>query len=141
MKESGAHVTVSGKSQRQLAVLRDLDFAILPVGDPRKFKTVVDATGSPGAVSEAIRRTESHGRIILKTTTHETPRINLAPVVIDEITIVGSRCGPIEKAVAFLSEHDLPKEKLITAVFDLQDASEAFRLAVLPDSIKVLLKP
>ncbi len=141
LEESGAHVTVSGKSQRKLAVLRELGFDILPVGDPRKFRTVVDATGSPGAVSEAIERTLPLGRVVLKTTTHETPRINLARVVIDEITVVGSRCGPIEKAVAFLAKHGLPKEKLITAVFDLQAAPDAFRAAVLPDSIKVLLKP
>lgn len=141
LREAGAQVTVSGRVPAKMAVLEELGFPLLPPSDSHRFPLVVDATGSPDAVSEAIAKTEPRGTLVLKTTTHRRPEVNLTQVVVDEITIVGSRCGPMEKAVELIGRGRLALASLVTGVYDLRDAAEAFRIAALAGSFKVLLAP
>ena len=141
LSEAGADVTVSGRVPGKMALLKDLGFTLLAQDDARRFPLVVDATGSSDAVNDAIKKTEPRGTLVLKTTTYKPPQVNFAQVVVDEISIVGSRCGLIEKAVELIGKGRLPLARLVTAVYDLAEAPEAFRVASLPTSLKVFLKP
>jgi 2-desacetyl-2-hydroxyethyl bacteriochlorophyllide A dehydrogenase len=141
LRAAGADITVSGRVPGKMTLLKELGFSLLAQGNARKFPLVVDATGSSDALGDAIRRTEPRGTLVLKTTTHKAPEVNLSQVVVDEITIVGSRCGPMEASVALIAKGGLSLERLVTGVYALEDAAEAFRVASLPASLKVLLKP
>lgn len=141
LREEGANVVVSGRSTRKLELLAELGLEILAQSDLRKFPVVIDATGSPDALIEAIEKTRPRGRLILKTTSHKDTTLNTSRIVVDEITVIGSRCGPMDKAIELIGKRSLPTGKLITSTFDLSQAPEAFRVASLPDSLKVLLSP
>jgi len=141
LREIGASVTISGRVPEKLAVLESIGFKLLSEKSPKKFDVVVDATGSPTAISEAITRTAPRGHVVLKTTTHASSTLDLSRLVIDEITIVGSRCGPIDRAIEIIARGSLELRNLITATYELKDAAAAFTTASLPESFKVLLKP
>jgi len=100
---------------------------------------VVDATGSPSGFELAMRTVRPRGTIVLKSTFAAAGGMNLAPLVIDEITVVGSRCGPFPEAIAALAGGDVDVSALISAEFALQDGLAALEAAREPDKIKVLL--
>jgi alcohol dehydrogenase len=102
---------------------------------------VVDATGSARGLAEAVALCRPRGTVVLKTTLAGTFDIDLAPAVVKEITIVGSRCGRFPAALRILGRHpDVPLERLITATYPLERAMEAFERARKKESLKVLLE-
>ncbi len=141
LRDAGADIVVRGNNPGKLDLVRALGFQVVEPDEKLRFRTVVDATGSSSAVLEAVERTLPRGRIVLKTTTHEATHVNLSRIVVDEISIIGSRCGPIEKAVELLEKGTIDPGRLVTAVFSLGQAGEAFHTAALGDSLKVLLRP
>ncbi len=110
------------------------DFA--PAGDA---DLVVEATGSTAGINLAIGAVRPRGTIVLKSTTAGGEELNLAPVVVNEVTIVGSRCGPFERATDALKQGRVEVTDLITARFPLAEAVTAMQAAKKPDEIKVLL--
>jgi alcohol dehydrogenase len=100
---------------------------------------VVEATGSPDGLRDAIARCRPRGTIALKSTIAHAVPIDLAPVVVNEIRVVGSRCGRFAQGLAGLGEHAFPVERLISARFPLERAAEGFRAAADPRALKVLL--
>jgi len=100
---------------------------------------VVDATGSPSGFELAMRTVRPRGTIVLKSTFAAAGGMNLAQLVIDEITVVGSRCGPFPEAIAALAGRDVDVSALISAEFALQDGLAALDAARRPENIKVLL--
>jgi alcohol dehydrogenase len=101
---------------------------------------VVDATGSATGFMEAAVRCRPRGTVVLKTTVADSATINLAPVVVKELQVIGSRCGRFEDALAFLRAFpDLPLERLISGCYPLDQAEAAFARAAERDSLKVLL--
>ena len=80
------------------------------------------------------------GTIVLKTTAAEGKPLNLAPLVINEVTVIGSRCGPFDEALRVLRSPALQVEPLISARFSLADGVAAFEAAKKPDTLKVLLE-
>lgn len=102
-----------------------------------QYGWVVDATGSPEGLRTAVSMTRPRGTLILKSTVHGTVGIDTAPIIVNEITLVGSRCGRFEAALPLLDF--LPVEKLIHARYGLRDAPQAFSLAAAPGILKVLL--
>jgi threonine dehydrogenase-like Zn-dependent dehydrogenase len=100
---------------------------------------VVDATGSPSGFELAMRTVRPRGTIVLKSTFASAGGMNLAPLVIDEITVVGSRCGPFPDAIAALARGEVDISALISAEFALQDGLAALDAARRPENIKVLL--
>ena len=81
------------------------------------------------------------GTIVLKSTLASQGELNLAPVVINEITVVGSRCGLFKEGIAMLQQHrDMPVERLITAKYPLAQSLEAFNRAQTPGALKVLIE-
>lgn len=102
---------------------------------------VVDATGSGNGLTEAMRLCRPRGTIVLKTTVADQGNINLAPVVINEISILGSRCGRFRDGIKMLQDFpDMPLERLITDRYPIAEAVSAFKRATRPDAMKVLIQ-
>jgi threonine dehydrogenase-like Zn-dependent dehydrogenase len=99
---------------------------------------VVEATGRPSGLDLAMRTVRPRGKIVLKSTFAEAEGLNLAPLVIHEITVVGSRCGPFPDALRALASGDVDVSALLSAEFALRDAPAAFDAAARGDHIKVL---
>lgn len=99
---NGTHVTVFGKHEEKLAAFKTFaDTATAPAGS---FETVVEATGSPSGLQTAISLTRSGGTIILKSTYASNASINISELVVREITLKGSRCGPFAPALALIEK-------------------------------------
>jgi alcohol dehydrogenase len=105
------------------------------------YRWVVDATGNPEGLRSAAAMTEPRGTVILKSTVHGAVAMDTAPVIVNEITLVGSRCGRFEAALPLIENGIVPAEKLISGRFPLRDAPAAFRRATEPGALKVLLTP
>ena len=136
-------VSVLGRHPAKLARLTSLgisataDRASLPGG----FDLVVEATGSPAGLYIAAGLVRPRGTLVLKSTyTGERP-IPVARLVVDEITLVGSRCGRFESALPRLVSGDVRVDDLVSDVFALADAAKGYERSVAPGVIKVLLAP
>ncbi len=102
---------------------------------------VVEATGQPQGFLDAMAVCRPRGTIVLKSTLASQGELNLAPVVINEITVVGSRCGLFKEGITMLQQHrDMPVERLITAKYPLDQALKAFTRAQAPGALKVLIE-
>lgn len=143
LAKAGSPPLVLGRSEAKLALARlaglEARRSDAPIG--REFDVVVEATGSPEGLARAVAIVRPRGTIVLKSTYHGEAGIALAPVVIDEITVVGSRCGRFEPALSHLEDDPALVTPLLTARFALDDAVSAFDLASQPSSMKVLLAP
>lgn len=105
----------------------------------RRFDAVVEATGSPAGLDLALAIVRPRGTVILKSTYAGKPGIALAPVVIDEVRVVGSRCGSIPAALRALDERLLDPTPLLDSVLPLSRALDAFARAAKPGVLKVAL--
>jgi alcohol dehydrogenase len=103
------------------------------------YDWVVDATGSPEGLRQAVRMTRPRGTVILKSTVHGLVGVDTAPVIVNEITLVGSRCGRFEPALDLLSRNLIPVEEMISERLPLADAPRAFERAAQKGVLKVLL--
>jgi alcohol dehydrogenase len=103
------------------------------------YDLVVEATGSAAGLASALDLVCPCGVIVLKSTFAKAQPLNLFPVVVKEITIVGSRCGPFSKAITGISRYRFPLERLHTARFPLAAFQEAFALAARRDTLKVTI--
>jgi alcohol dehydrogenase len=104
------------------------------------YDWVVDATGSPEGLQQAVRMTRPRGTVILKSTVHGLVGVDTAPVIVNEITLVGSRCGRFEPALDLLSRNLIPVEEMISQQMPLADAPRAFERAAQKGVLKVLLR-
>jgi threonine dehydrogenase-like Zn-dependent dehydrogenase len=104
------------------------------------YQWVVDATGSPEGLRQAVRMTRPRGTVILKSTMHGTVGVDTAPVIVNEITLVGSRCGRFEPALDLLNRNLIPVEEMISEQLPLADAARAFEVAARKGILKVLLR-
>lgn len=137
LRNAGADVTLAGRHADKLALAERLGVA---TDAPRPgADLVVDATGSPSGLSTALGLVRPRGTVVLKTTVGEEHRLDLAKAVIDEITIIGSRCGPFAPALAALASGTVSVDPLVDRVFPLDDAVAAFARARTPGVLKVLV--
>jgi alcohol dehydrogenase len=104
------------------------------------FDFVVEATGTREGLTSAVKMVKPRGTIIMKSTVHGEVAIDTAPVVVNEITLVGSRCGRFEPAMELLRLGTVPVERMIADRFPLASAPEAFRRAAEKGVLKVLLQ-
>jgi alcohol dehydrogenase len=105
-----------------------------------EYSWVVDATGSSEGLRAACAMARPRGTVILKSTVHGAVGIDMAPVIVNEITLVGSRCGRFESALPLIADHVISVERLIAARYPLDRAPEAFDRAARPGTLKVLLE-
>jgi len=111
-------------------------------GVPRAaFRWVVDATGSAEGLRQAVEMVEPRGVIIMKSTVHGTVAMDTAPIVVNEVTLIGSRCGRFEPALELLRGGELRLEEMISARLPLSEAPRAFQRAAQKGVLKVLLTP
>jgi alcohol dehydrogenase len=101
---------------------------------------VVDATGSADGLQKAVRMVKPRGTVILKSTVHGSVRVDTAPVIVNEVTLVGSRCGRFEPAIQLLRRHKIEVQSLISEILPLEKAPLAFRQAAARGVLKVLLR-
>jgi len=142
IKRPAATVLMVGKHAHklQLAAGAGIDTRSLEEFTPnRSADVVVDATGRPEGFELALRTVRPLGTVVLKSTFASDGGMNLAPVVIDEITVVGSRCGPFAPAIEALDTGDIEVTDLISCRFDLSCGIEALRAAADGRNIKVLI--
>lgn len=123
---TGAGVTVLGRHEEKLKSFSD--FASVATALDRRFELVVDASGSPSGIETAMKLVRSRGTIVLKSTYAGTLDINLSALVVNEITVLGSRCGPFEPALRLLERGllSLPQIEL----YSLNDWQNAFESKV-----------
>jgi threonine dehydrogenase-like Zn-dependent dehydrogenase len=107
----------------------------------RTYSLVVEATGSPSGLALAQQLTEPRGTLVLKSTFHGAAPVETWPLVVKEITLIGSRCGSFPRAVRLLRSEKFNLQPLITRVFSLREAPQAIRFAQKPGVMKVLLQP
>ena len=105
------------------------------------FDVVIDCTGNSAGLNRALTLVRPRGVVILKSTAAAGAALNLAQAVINEITIVGSRCGRFAPALAALVSGKVDPRPLISATFGLDDAPTAFAAAARSPNFKILLKP
>ncbi|MFO7838151.1 MAG: alcohol dehydrogenase catalytic domain-containing protein [Desulfosalsimonadaceae bacterium] len=103
------------------------------------FDLVVDATGNPEAVHQALALTRPEGIVVLKTTFRQASPLNLAALVVDEITLVGSRCGDVGFAVKCLADQRIKPNFLVDRIYPFSGFPAAFAHAMERASMKVLL--
>jgi threonine dehydrogenase-like Zn-dependent dehydrogenase len=113
-------------------------------GDLRRVKEtyalLVEATGSPTGLALAQHMTKPRGTLVLKSTFHGATPVETWPIVVNELTVVGSRCGPFDKALALLHSGKVNPSLLITRTFPLAEAQRAIQFSQRSGVMKVLLK-
>jgi threonine dehydrogenase-like Zn-dependent dehydrogenase len=137
-----SHLLVVGKHPAKLALLQSLGISTALLSDAIGDATadvVVDCTGADSGLPTALRLVRPRGTIVMKTTVAGTQTLALAPVVVDEVTIVGSRCGPFDQALAMLESGGVSVLPLISSRFDLSHGCDAMNAAATQPVLKVLL--
>lgn len=135
-------LTVVGKHDSKLARLRELGVDVCRLDElpaERKADVVVDCTGSPSGLPTALRCVRPRGTVVLKTTIAGEQGLSLAPFVIDEITLVGSRCGPFDRALQALRDGEVAVSPLVSARFPLSEGLAALDAASSESAMKVLI--
>lgn len=138
---SKGKVTLAGKHADKLAIAQKqgVDTILFTELTEEKYDIVVEATGKAEGFEAAQRLTRPRGTIVLKSTVAADKALNLAPLVIDEITVVGSRCGPFAPALKALSDKAIDVKPLISETYSFDSALKAFDTAKQRGILKVLM--
>ncbi len=141
---NGLNVHQFGKHRHKLRIAERVGVVVemvrkgMPVAE---YQWVVDATGSAGGLATAIAMTRPRGSVICKSTVHEKVSIDMASVIVNEISLVGSRCGRFEPAIRLLASDKIRIEEMIDSRFSLARGADAFERAETKGTLKVLLTP
>jgi threonine dehydrogenase-like Zn-dependent dehydrogenase len=123
-------VTLFGRHESKLAVARALGLAVAgpdaASATAHTFDIVVDVTGRPAGLTRALELVRPRGIVVMKSTFHGEAPIESWPIVVDEITLIGSRCGPFAPAIDLLASGAVRVEPLIARVTALDDYQSAF---------------
>jgi threonine dehydrogenase-like Zn-dependent dehydrogenase len=143
LRLTGANVTALGKHEDKLKLIKRSGVRTILLSDwqPKQFDVVVEATGSPSALELAMNAVRPRGTLVLKTTTAGEHKVSLAPLVINEITVVGSRCGPFAPALAALQDKSVAVTPLIEGIYPLTKGIEAIAHGARRGARKILLQP
>ena len=143
LKHRVEHVLVVGKHAEKLKTFESMGIAtclLQDVSPDLKASLVVDCAGSASGLSTALSLVRPRGTVVMKTTVAGEHQIPLAPIVIDEITVVGSRCGPFDKAISAIAGNELELDHFISGRFKIEDFEAAFARATEKDALKVILE-
>lgn len=138
---AGLRVSLLGRHPQKGALVEDYGVRFLSARPARQFALVVEASGNPAGFHDALALTEPCGTIVLKSTYAGGFDFNPAPLVVNEITLLGSRCGPMPRAVELLAAGDIRPERLVEAEYALQDGPRAVEHAARKGTLKILLRP
>lgn len=139
----GCDLVVVARHARQRQLLSGWGIRSMPREDlmDGTADVVVDCSGTPEGLADALRLVRARGTIILKSTYADPATLDLAPLVVNEVTLVGSRCGPFPTALRLLEKNLVDVQPLIEGRYPLAEASAAFAHAARPGALKVLLVP
>jgi len=143
LASGGADVAVRGRHRAHAGIATALGATWHPA-DGREtgdWPLVIEATGSSHGLSQALAAVQPCGTVVLKTTVAGAHDLDLAPLVIDEVTLIGSRCGPFAPAIDLLASGRLDPAPLVHRVFGLDDGERALGEAARPGVLKILLRP
>jgi threonine dehydrogenase-like Zn-dependent dehydrogenase len=143
LRASGADVSVITRSDTSASIAAALRLQTISISraEPlaRQFDVVVDVTGEAAGFASAASLVRPRGTLVVKSTIHGETPVPLTALVVDEITIVGSRCGPFPRAIELLDQRRIDVEPLVTAAYPLDRFEEAFERA--RRGMKVLFVP
>ncbi len=139
---NGARVSVFGRHADKLQIAERAGATVSDAAERplARFPIVVDATGSADGLRQAVQMVRPRGTVVMKSTVNEEVKIDMAPVIVNEISLVGSRCGLFEPALALLSGRKIDTASLLTAEYSLNEAPAAFARAAERGVLKVLLR-
>jgi threonine dehydrogenase-like Zn-dependent dehydrogenase len=144
---TGCALAVVGHHAAKRALLAAAGIATLAEPPAERADVVIDCTGRAAGFAQAMGLVRPRGTLVLKSTVADRPAgatdepaPSLAPLVIDEITVVGSRCGPFAPALRALAEGRVVVDPLVSADYPLADGVAAFARAAQPDALKVLVR-
>ena len=135
------HVVARHAYQQKILVERGIRIIAEEDIQPWRWDIVVEASGSPGGFSLARQAIRPRGTLVMKSTYEGEMSVNFSSIVVDEINIVGSRCGPFEPALRLMEKGQVDPSVLIAAEFTLGEALSAFERAAQPGVLKVLVTP
>src|SRR6202167_827123 len=143
LQAHGAQVHLYGRHKEKLRIAEQSGVGTeiakkLPVA---RYEFVVEATGSSEGLRQAVQMTQPRGTLVMKSTVHGLVSIDTAPAMVNEITLVGSRCGRFEPAIRLLASGKVDVADMISEEFTLDRAPEAFARAATKGVLKVLLRP
>jgi alcohol dehydrogenase len=140
---TGCKLTVIGRNPKKLLLCEKRGVQAIHVDDliPRQDRdVVVECTGVPEGLNIAMQLVRPRGTIVLKSTYASAGLLNPAPMVVNEVRLLGSRCGPFAEAINALARRAVDVRQLISKTFPIEQAVEAFHAAENPENVKVLLK-
>jgi len=133
-----------GKHQNKLDISKNAGNKTILLSDIKGlegfFDIVIEATGSVGGFETSLALTKPRGTLVLKSTIAAREGLNLAPVVINEITVIGSRCGQFAPVIRLLEKKAIDVKPLISKILPFEDALEGFNLNRQKDTLKVILR-
>ena len=143
LRLTGANVTALGKHEDKLKLIKRAGVRTILLNDwkPRLFDVVVEATGSASGLELALGAVRPRGTLVLKSTIAGNHDVSLAAIVINEVTVIGSRCGVFAPALGALEEKSVSVTPLIEKIYPLNDGIEAVKHAARQGARKILLRP
>ena len=140
---AGYDVEVLGRSATSLALPQQWQLKTALVNDvpSNHYDYVVDASGRAEGFSQALRIAKPRGTVVLKSTFSASEPVDLSKVVVGELNILGSRCGPFDEALALLRQGSIPLASMVDGRYSLKDGLAALRHAAQPGIRKILLQP
>jgi threonine dehydrogenase-like Zn-dependent dehydrogenase len=139
---TGCEIACVGRHSEKLAILQSRGIATMHASQPPDVPAdvVVDCTGHPDGFALARSLVRPRGTLVLKSTFAGPQEVALTPLVVDEITLVGSRCGPFAPALRLLRRHLVDVRSLIAATYTIDDGLAAFQRARTKGTLKVLVR-
>ncbi len=140
---TGCDLRVVARHKRQQELLSARGIRIINEADVQKWRwdVVVEATGSPSGFTLARQAIRPRGTLVLKSTYKGEMSVDFSSIVVDEINLIGSRCGPFEPALRLMESLQVDPTVLIDAEYALADAMKAFEHAARPGALKVVMNP
>jgi alcohol dehydrogenase len=138
---TGCHLIVLGRHPAKLEILRALGITVTTEPPVEQYDMVVECTGQATGFDLARRLTRPRGTLVLKSTFAGPQEVLLTSLVVDEITLIGSRCGPFAPALKLLARGLVLTGPLLSAVFPLEHGIQAMEKARERGTLKVLLRP
>ena len=138
---TGCKLRVTGRHRTKLEMLEHAGIETIPAADIRagSIDVAVECSGSPSGFDLARRSLRPRGTLVMKSTYTGELTINASSIVVDELTVIGSRCGPFEPALRLLADGKIDPEPLIHGRYPLINGIEAFEHAQQPGVLKVIV--
>lgn len=148
ISSTGCHLTIIGKHDRKLRLASQFFGATstLRTSDlhgssyETRFDAVIEATGSPSGLEASLKLVKPRGTLVLKSTHHGSNLLDTSLIVVNEVRVIGSRCGRMRDAIDFLARHQVDLSELVSERLPLEQGLRAFDVAAASNSMKVILQ-